>query len=142
MELIIHRALYAILVVMAKSDIKKFIDFFYDASIRIRHEKSVIYRGKDGKLVKSALIVFSRPQLEMLALWFLAKKPKLAPAVGTMLSKIVLSELQDRIRSARFWKDLDSIYERYYGAIQRQQTFSKIAEFNKNDVMELQKRLW
>ncbi len=99
---------------MPENDIKKFIDFFHDAVIKIRNQKAVFVRGKDGNLVKSALDVFSRSQLEMLAIWFLAKKDKLSPTIGAMLSRVVLEELQRKMKESGFWKDLDEVYERYY----------------------------
>ena len=99
---------------MAQRDIKLFIDFFHDTSLRVRKQKAVIVRGKDGKLVSRALTIFSRPQLEMLALWFLAKKIKLSPTIGAMLSRAVLEELQRKIKDAHFWKELDELSERYY----------------------------
>jgi|SRR3989344_5337805 len=95
-------------------DIKKFIDFFHDACLKIRKEKAKFVRGKDGNLVKLALRQFSKQQLEMLAVWFLEKKPKLSPAIGAMLSKVVLEELDRKIKSPDFWKDLDKIHEKYY----------------------------
>src|SRR3989344_6651045 len=95
-------------------DIKKFIDFFHDAVIKIRSQKAIFVRGKDGNLVKLALNVFSRAQLEMLALWYLAKKDKLSPTIGAMLSKAVVEELERKIKEPNFWRDLDEIYERYY----------------------------
>ncbi|KKT57392.1 MAG: hypothetical protein UW93_C0004G0007 [Parcubacteria group bacterium GW2011_GWC1_45_13] len=94
-----------------KNDIKAFIDFFHDACLKIRKEKPKFARGKDGKLAKYALAKFSRVQLEMLAVWFLAKKPKLAPSMGAMLSSNVLLELEREIKKPSFWKDLDSILE-------------------------------
>ena len=96
------------------NDIKKFIDFFHDASLKIRNEKPKFVRGKDGNLVKSALKTFSRQQLEMLACWFLEKKPKLSLSLGAMLSKNVLEELERKIKDPNFWKDLDKIHEKYY----------------------------
>lgn len=98
---------------MAKNDIKMFIDFFHDACKKIRKKKAVFERGKDGRLVKLALKKFSRIQLEMLAVWFLAKKPKLQPKIGAMLSKNMLEELERKIRRPDFWKDLDMIFEKY-----------------------------
>ena len=97
-----------------QSDIKQFIDFFNDAALRIRKQKPKIVRGKDGKLVKRALALFSRQQLEMLAVWFLAKKNKLSPSIGTMLSDIVLEELARKMRFSSFWNDLDMLSERYF----------------------------
>ena len=100
--------------IKSKNDIKSFIDFFYDACWKIRKEKAVFERGKDGKLVKLALKKFSRVQLEMLAVWFLAKKPKLQAKIGAMLSKNMLEELERKIKHSSFWKDLDTIFEKYY----------------------------
>ena len=78
---------------LPKKDIKLFIDFFYDASIRIRGLRPVITRGKDGALIARALQKLTRSQLEMLCLWFLSKKKKLSPTIGAMLSLVVLDEL-------------------------------------------------
>lgn len=97
-----------------KNNIKIFIDFFHDASIRIRNEKPIFIRGKDGNLVKSALMQFSESQLEMLAVWFLAKKPKLKATIGAMLSGAVLEELARKIKDPHFWKELDDIYEKNF----------------------------
>lgn len=99
---------------LVKNEIKRFIDFFHDTCQKIRQEKAIFERGKDGKLVKLALKKFSRVQLEMLAVWFLAKKPKLRPKIGAMLSKSMLEELERKIQSPNFWKDLDMIFEKYY----------------------------
>lgn len=96
------------------SDIKKFIDFFHDACLKIRKEKPKFVRGKDGNLVKQALNFFSRQQLEMLAVWFLEKKHKLSPSLGGMLGKEMTKELKETIKKPSFWKDLDKIHEKYY----------------------------
>lgn len=95
-------------------DIKKFIDFFHDAVLKIRKEKAKFIRGKDGNLVKLALKTFSRQQLEMLSLWFLEKKQRVSPTIGAMLSNIMSEELERKIRDPSFWKDLDKIHEKYY----------------------------
>ncbi len=113
---------------MVKSDIKAFIDFFFDASQRIRKVKPVFIRGKDGKLVERALKIFSRSQLEMLAVWFLEKKPALSPTVGAMLSNAVLDELKQQIIRSEFWSDLDKIYDKYYRS---QLEKSAVAELRK-----------
>lgn len=99
---------------MPKHDIKEFIDFFFEASKKIRGISPQFERGKDGNHVKSALKTFSREQLEMLAIWFLAKKTKLHPRIGTMLSKKLLEELSREIKDPKFWKELDQIMEKYY----------------------------
>ena len=96
------------------SDIKKFIDFFHDACVKIRKEKPIFIRGKDGSLVKSAFKIFSRQQLEMLAIWFLEKKRKLSPTIGAMLSEIMKEELDRKIKNSNFWKELDLIHEKYF----------------------------
>jgi len=99
---------------MPKNDIKEFIDFFHDAAQKIRGEKPRFVRGKDGKLVQEALKKFSRQQLEMLAVWFLHKKRKMSLSIGAMLSKAVTEELERTIQNPSFWKELDSIHEKYY----------------------------
>ncbi len=97
-----------------KNDIKVFIDFFNEACLKIRKERPIFARGKDGNLVKLALKKFSRQHLEMLAVWFLAKKLKLQPKIGAMLSKKMLEELERKIKSPSLWKELDEIFEKYY----------------------------
>ncbi len=99
---------------MAKNDIKEFIDFFHDASKKVRGVSAIIVRGRDGKLAENALKKFSRTQLEMMAVWYLAKKTKLKPAIGTMLSKKLIEELELKLKHHGFWKELDEIYERYF----------------------------
>ena len=99
---------------MAQTDIKLFIDFFHTATQRIRNEKALFVRGKDGNLVKLALRTFSRPQLEMLSIWFLAHKIKMQPTIGAMLSGAVMEELERQIARPTFWKDIDAVYEKYF----------------------------
>ena len=99
---------------MANNDIKEFIDFFHEATKKIRGVEPKFMRGRDGKLTELALKKFSRTQLEMMAVWFLAKKSKLSPAVGTMLSKALMEELELKLKNHTFWKELDEIYERYF----------------------------
>lgn len=95
-------------------DIKRFIDFFYEACKKIRREKAVITRGKDGKLAKIALKRLSLIQLEQLALWFLVKKSDLRTTIGAMLSKKVLRSLENDMNRGDFWKEIDRIFYRYY----------------------------
>ncbi|OGF61297.1 hypothetical protein A2662_03695 [Candidatus Giovannonibacteria bacterium RIFCSPHIGHO2_01_FULL_45_33] len=117
---------------MPKSDIKEFIDFFHDASTKTRGVSAIIVRGRDGRLVQRALKIFSRTQLEMMAVWFLANKTKLKPAIGTMLSKKLMEELELKLKHHSFWKELDEIYEKYYP---RQMYLSElgIKKINDND---------
>lgn len=96
------------------TDIKHFIDFFHDASLKIRKEKAVITRGKDGNLTKLALKRLSLNQLEQLTLWFLTKKMSLKPTIGAMLSKKVLETLKIDINRSDFWKEINGIYDRYF----------------------------
>ena len=98
----------------SRNDIKLVIDFFHDASVKIRKEAPKFERGKDGRLVKNALKKFSRTQLEMLTVWFLAKKPKLQSKIGMMFSAKLLEELEKKIKSPSFWKELDEIFEEHY----------------------------
>ncbi len=95
-------------------DIKRFIDFFYETCQKIRREKPIITRGKDGNLVKLALKRLSLNQLEQLALWFLAKKTGLKATVGAMLSKKVLGNLEKDMGRGDFWREINQIYYQYY----------------------------
>ena len=123
---------------MAQTDIKVFIDFFHTATTRVRHEKAVFVRGKDGNLVKLALNIFSRPQLEMLAIWFLAKKEKMQPTIGAMLSKAVIEELEKQLARPSFWKEVDAVYEKYF---ERQVAVPETNEFSLGDLAQLKKKL-
>ncbi len=96
------------------NDIKSFIDFFHEATLKIRRQKAVFVRGKDGSLVAKALKTFSRSQLEMLAIWFLYKKEKMSPTIGAMLSKAVTEELERQLKEPGFWKEIDAIYEKHF----------------------------
>jgi len=95
-------------------DIKRFIDFFCEACHRIRNEKPVFTRGKDGRLVKLALKKLSESQLEQLALWFLEKKKTLSATIGAMLSKKVLESLREDMNRYDFWKEINAIYDKHY----------------------------
>ena len=97
-------------------DIKSFIDFFHNASLKIRGEKAVITRGKDGNLAKLALKRLSLNQLEQLTLWFLTKKGGLKPTIGAMLSKKVLETLKKDMNRPDFWKEISRIYDKYFPA--------------------------
>ncbi len=99
---------------MSMPDIKRFIDFFYEACQKIRKEKAVITRGKDGNLAKLALKHLSLSQLEQLTLWFLMKKTGLKPTIGAMLSKNVLETLKKDMDRPDFWKEINGIYDRYF----------------------------
>lgn len=127
---------------MAQSDIKQFIDYFHDTVKTIRNQKAVFVRGKDGKLVARALTIFSRPQLEMLAFWFLAEKPKLSPTIGAMLSNAVLEELERKIKDPRFWKDLDELSSRYYAESAERKNMKESKQmFSNKELFELRNKL-
>lgn len=95
-------------------DIHRFIDFFVRAGERILGAKPNVVRGKDGRLVSFALRRLPVGKLETLAVWFLARKKKLRPLIGTMLSVRVLDELMREMNKSSFWKDVDQLMDRYY----------------------------
>lgn len=97
-------------------DIKKFIDFFWDAAQKIRGEKPVITHGKDGNLTKLALQKLTLTQLEQLAVWFLETKRDLSLTIGAMLSRRVFEDLKRDIERPNFFKEIDAIYSRYYSS--------------------------
>lgn len=98
------------------AEIKQFIDFFHSASFKIRKEKPVFTKGKDGWLAKIALKKLSLSQLEQLSLWFLEKKRKLSATIGAMLSKKVLETLKKDMERSDFWKEINEIHDTYYKA--------------------------
>ncbi|PJE64092.1 MAG: hypothetical protein COU90_04450 [Candidatus Ryanbacteria bacterium CG10_big_fil_rev_8_21_14_0_10_43_42] len=95
-------------------DIYRFIDFFVKTGEKILGKKPNVVRGKDGMLVSYALRTFPVGKLETLAVWFLVKKKKLRPLIGTMLSHTVLDELMRDMNHPGFWKEIDSLMDQYY----------------------------
>lgn len=95
-------------------DIFRFIDFFVQTGEKILGKKPTIVRGKDGKLVSYGLRHIPVGKLETLAVWFLARKQKLQPLIGTMLSRRVLEELEREMNKSSFWKEIDALMDRYY----------------------------
>lgn len=95
-------------------DIFQFIDFFVKTGEKILGTKPAVVRGKDGRLVALALKKLPVSKLETLAVWFLARKKNLRPLIGTMLSGIVLEELEHEMNKGQFWKDIDALMDTYY----------------------------
>lgn len=95
-------------------DIFRFIDFFVKTGERIIGTKPAVVRGKDGRLVALALKKLPVGKLETLAVWFLARKKNLHPLIGTMLSNVVLEELEREMNKGQFWKDIDTLMDTYY----------------------------
>lgn len=95
-------------------DIKRFIDFFCEACKRIRKEKPVIVKGKDGRLAKLALRAVSESQLEQLAIWHLEKNRHMQATIGAMLAKKSLEILRSDMNRNDFWKEINSSYDRYW----------------------------
>lgn len=129
---------------MANPDIKKFIDFFHDAALKVRQIKPKFVHGKDGRLVKLALEKLSLRQLEQLTLWFLEKKKTLATTIGAMLGKSVLDTLQDDMRKPGFWKELDKIYEKYFLAgaqVATKKLAEKLQPFTHKQITEIQEEI-
>lgn len=96
--------------------IKKFIDFFNAASLKIRKIKPAFTHGKDGALVKYALKKLTLSQMEQLTLWFLEKKKTLSPTIGAMLSKKVLETLKKDMERSDFFKEVNALYDAYYSS--------------------------
>lgn len=95
-------------------DIKRFIDFFCEACKRIRKEKPVVVKGKDGRLTKLALRAVSESQLEQLAIWHLEKNRHMQATIGAMLAKKSLEILRDDMNRNDFWKEINSSYDRHW----------------------------
>jgi len=95
-------------------DIKRFIDFFCEACKRIRKEKPIITKGKDGWLTKLALKAVSESQLEQLAIWHLEKNRHMQATIGAMLAKQSLEILRDSMNRNDFWKEINSSYDRHW----------------------------
>lgn len=98
-------------------DIKRFIDFFCEACKRIRKEKPMITKGKDGRLAKLALRAVSESQLEQLAIWHLEKNRHMQATIGSMLAKKSLEILRSDMNRNDFWKEINSSYDRHWPRI-------------------------
>ncbi len=120
------------------SDIYRFIDFFVRTGEKILNKKPVIIRGKDGKLVSYALRRLSVSKLETLAVWFFARKKKLQPLIGTMLSVRVLDELTREMNKSSFWKEIDMLMDQYYP---RQETVSLWKPFTHADITDMKEEV-
>ncbi len=95
-------------------DIFRFVDFFVRTGEKIIGKKPTVVRGKDGRLVALALKKLPVAKLETLAVWFLARKKNLRPLIGTMLSRVVLEELERAMNKSSFWKEIDALMDTYY----------------------------
>lgn len=126
-------------------DIKKFIDFFFEAAQKIKKTKPLITHGKDGVLTKLALNKLSLSQLEQLALWFLTKKQGLSLTIGAMLSKRVLDGLKQDMGRPDFFKEIDEIYTQYfrnaagYGFAKKLE--EKFRPFDSRQITEMQEQI-
>lgn len=126
-------------------DIKKFIDFFFEAAQKIKKTKPVITHGKDGVLTKLALNKLSLTQLEQLALWFLTKKQNLSLTIGAMLSRRVLDGLKQDMERPDFFKEIDEIYGQYFISAGRgsfaEKLEKKFRPFNSRQITEIQEQV-
>lgn len=127
------------------SDIKKFIDFFFDAVQKIKKIKPEITHGKDGFLTKLALNKLSLSQLEQLALWFLIKKQGLSLTIGAMLSYKVLDSLKRDMERHDFFKEIDMIYAQYFRNTATgdfaKKLENKFKPFNSIQITEMQEQI-
>lgn len=95
-------------------DIKRFIDFFCEATKRIRRERAMIVRGKDGRLVKLALQKVSESQLEQLAIWHLERNRHMQATIGAMLAQKSLEILRNSMNRSDFWKEINAVYDQHW----------------------------
>lgn len=119
-------------------DIFRFIDFFVHAGEKILGKKPAIVRGKDGKLVSYALRRLPISKLETLTVWFLVRKKNLKPLIGTMLSTRVLEELTQEMNKSTFWKEIDTLMDRYYP---RQETIAMWKPFTHADITNMKEEV-
>jgi len=126
-------------------DIKKFIDFFFEAAQKIKKTKPVITHGKDGVLTKLALNKLSLSQMEQLALWFFTKKQGLSLTIGAMLSRKVLDGLKYDMERPDFFKEIDAIYSEYFKSASDNGFAAKLEEkfrpFNSRQITEMQEQI-
>jgi hypothetical protein len=80
----------------------------------IRKAKPNFIRFKDGNLIKHALKHLSASQIELLFIWFLKEKGHMRPAVGSALSKGIISDfINASRREYNFYSKLDK-WARFY----------------------------
>jgi DNA-binding MarR family transcriptional regulator len=95
------------------SDVKKFIDFYYDMAKRIRGIKLKITKADAGN-IKRELKEINKDDLEKMAVYFLARMTKFSPGISTFLSAGIQNALRDKMRNKEdFWKEINSILEFY-----------------------------
>lgn len=93
-----------------KSPHKKFIEFFYRETQRIRGIKPII-TGKDAKNLKRIidLGVVSIEDLEKMAVYFLMNLKKFAPSISIFLSAGIFNGLMDKLRNdPEFWHSIEN----------------------------------
>lgn len=118
------------------------MDFFNEASLKIRREKPIFTRGKDGWLVKIALKKISFSQLEQLTLWFLERKKNLSTTIGALLSKKVLETLEKDMERADFWKEVNEIYDKYYKSLSfTKELAKKFQPFNFKQINDIKEEV-
>ena len=95
------------------SDVKKFIDFYYEMAKKIRGIKLKITKADAGN-IKRELKEINKDDLEKMAVYFLARMTKFAPGISTFLSAGIQNALRDRMRNKEdFWKEINNILEFY-----------------------------
>lgn len=117
-------------------DIFRFIDFFVKTGEKVLGAKPTVIRGKDGRLVSSALKKLPVAKLETLAVWFLARKRNLRPLIATMLSNVVLEELLREMNTSSFWKETNELMDQYYPRISSPRLWQPFSHGDINDMKE------
>ncbi len=82
----------------------------------IRKTKPNFIRFKDGNLIKHALKYLSASQIDLLFIWFLKEKGHMRPAIGSALSKGIISDfINASRREYNFYSKLDK-WARFYSS--------------------------
>lgn len=80
----------------------------------VRKTRPNFIRFKDGNLIKHALKHLSASQIELLFIWFLKEKRHMQPAIGSALSKGIISDFINASgREYNFYSKLDK-WARFY----------------------------
>jgi hypothetical protein len=111
------------------SDVKVFIDFFFNASQKIQGVKPMIAGGKEGMLIKNKLKHYNLERLQKLAVWYLSDRKQVknqrngefewryryAPSISAMMSSAFFNDILKEEHNPEFLRRFSDIAPRIFG---------------------------
>lgn len=121
------------------SDVKTFIDFFFDASQKIQGVKPMIAGGKEGMLIKNKLKTYDLLRLQKLAVWYLSDRKQVknqrngefewryryAPSISTMMSSAFFNDILKEEKNPEFMRRFSDIAPRLFGRTEFSKEFDR-----------------